>query len=616
MAASSDVCTATQAADRLADANALQSTRPGEAARRLLALLKRVPREQRLDVRFALANAFTSLGRHDRVESQLRAALKEARADGLPENRGATAYALAKLKIGKSPERSEVLSLLREAVRASPQHANANHWLGHQLLRAPHSEAEGDEATRALEAVQLRHLTDSHPLDTMLLRGQAHEKQGRLELAAESFRRAITASELDGDGMRATFGPRLALAHVSLARNLLQLGRLDDAVDAARRGAERFPGHASVGDVLGFALGRAGRMDEAVATFRDFDAQMQAATASSARRDAPERGRGESLAWLLELQRRPRTGAAAQPAAAAVASDGGAPERNGGWGWDAAVEARWGSARCNIERRSVGRAEFLREHAARNVPVILTGALDGWPRRRWERRALLERYGGRRFAVRRSGEIALDNEFGGAARELTSLEAFVNGTMLASPDRHETRPLRTPSSAPSDLLRHHLQAATDAERADRPYILGQPADGKGDFLRDDFTHPRHFSDARFAWNATRRDAASLPFIGPAGSGVGLHEHSNAWNGLVFGRKRWVLLPPFEHVGPTALPVTDWLQLWYPRQRDRAFECVQEAGELLYVPSGYMHAVLNLQPSVGVAVEVGRDTGLLARLLAI
>ena len=51
-----------------------------------------------------------------------------------------------------------------------------------------------------------------------------------------------------------------------------------------------------------------------------------------------------------------------------------------------------------------------------------------------------------------------------------------------------------------------------------------------------------------------------------------------------------------------------------RLRERAFECTQHAGELLYVPSGHMHAVLNLQPSVGMAVEVGHDTGLLSRLL--
>ena len=33
-----------------------------------------------------------------------------------------------------------------------------------------------------------------------------------------------------------------------------------------------------------------------------------------------------------------------------------------------------------------------------------------------------------------------------------------------------------------------------------------------------------------------------------------------------------------------------------------------------MPSGYMHAVLNVQPSVGMAVEVGHDQGLLSRLL--
>ena len=34
------------------------------------------------------------------------------------------------------------------------------------------------------------------------------------------------------------------------------------------------------------------------------------------------------------------------------------------------------------------------------------------------------------------------------------------------------------------------------------------------------------------------------------------------------------------------------------------ECVQEAGDLLYVPGGWHHSVLNLMDSVSLAVQVG------------
>ena len=38
---------------------------------------------------------------------------------------------------------------------------------------------------------------------------------------------------------------------------------------------------------------------------------------------------------------------------------------------------------------------------------------------------------------------------------------------------------------------------------------------------------------------------------------------------------------------------------------------QEAGDVLFVPSGWHHAVLNLQDSVGIAVELGEYRQLFA-----
>ena len=46
------------------------------------------------------------------------------------------------------------------------------------------------------------------------------------------------------------------------------------------------------------------------------------------------------------------------------------------------------------------------------------------------------------------------------------------------------------------------------------------------------------------------------------------------------------------------------------------ECVQLPGDIVYVPGGYEHAVLNLRASIGVAVQFGDDypNELLRRLL--
>uniref|UniRef100_V5ENQ2 JmjC domain-containing protein n=1 Tax=Kalmanozyma brasiliensis (strain GHG001) TaxID=1365824 RepID=V5ENQ2_KALBG len=111
--------------------------------------------------------------------------------------------------------------------------------------------------------------------------------------------------------------------------------------------------------------------------------------------------------------------------------------------------------------------------------------------------------------------------------------------------------------------------------------------------------------------------------GPARSGSGWHKDPNgtsAWNAVLNGRKAWMMLPP--HVCPPGVYVSDdeaevtaplsiaeWLlefaqetrRLYGPeaaRPEDRLLvEGVCEEGEVLYVPSGWWHLVINLEESV-------------------
>lgn len=111
--------------------------------------------------------------------------------------------------------------------------------------------------------------------------------------------------------------------------------------------------------------------------------------------------------------------------------------------------------------------------------------------------------------------------------------------------------------------------------------------------------------------------------GPARSGSGWHKDPNgtsAWNAVLNGRKAWMMLPP--HVTPPGvyvsedeaevtapLSIAEWLlefaqetrRLYGPeaaRPEDRLLlEGVCEEGEVLYVPSGWWHLVINLDESV-------------------
>ncbi len=105
-------------------------------------------------------------------------------------------------------------------------------------------------------------------------------------------------------------------------------------------------------------------------------------------------------------------------------------------------------------------------------------------------------------------------------------------------------------------------------------------------------------------------------LGPALTGAQPHFHGDAWNGLVYGRKQWFISrPSHAFFARSGQRVIDWLatppKLAELTARDSDdgsalaasdLLCVQEPGDIVYVPRLWGHAVLNLAQSVGAAVE--------------
>eukprot|EP00933_Yihiella_yeosuensis_P065434 TRINITY_DN6923_c0_g1_i3.p1 TRINITY_DN6923_c0_g1~~TRINITY_DN6923_c0_g1_i3.p1 ORF type:complete len:522 (-),score=60.30 TRINITY_DN6923_c0_g1_i3:123-1688(-) len=82
-------------------------------------------------------------------------------------------------------------------------------------------------------------------------------------------------------------------------------------------------------------------------------------------------------------------------------------------------------------------------------------------------------------------------------------------------------------------------------------------------------------------------------VGTSNASVQWHRHSDAYNLILYGLKRWWLYPPATappvHF-PAFFPVYIWFEDVYPtiEESRRPIECQQNPGELIYLPSGWYH----------------------------
>jgi len=92
-----------------------------------------------------------------------------------------------------------------------------------------------------------------------------------------------------------------------------------------------------------------------------------------------------------------------------------------------------------------------------------------------------------------------------------------------------------------------------------------------------------------------------------GSGSGWHIdpwNTSAWNSLIKGRKRWALYPPHSRPPPHAIgakPIDFFSTIMpaLPADEKPPYDFVMEAGDTVFIPSGWWHTVLNLSPTVAV-----------------
>lgn len=220
-----------------------------------------------------------------------------------------------------------------------------------------------------------------------------------------------------------------------------------------------------------------------------------------------------------------------------------------------------------IDARGLSTEAFMRDFERRGVPVVLEGALEAWPARtRWSKDQLIARFGDAPFLA-----------------------------------------------GPCDLALREFYAYADRNIDDQPlFVFCRRFAERAPGLLEDYEVPAVFRGRDlFDLLGQRRPAHRWLLIGNRRSASKWHidpNKTNAWNAVVTGRKRWLLLPPgctppgvFTDGAEVTQPVSliEWFWTFYRELMNYVEDGwdLKEAtcgpGDCVFVPCGWWHCVLNL-----------------------
>ena len=103
-----------------------------------------------------------------------------------------------------------------------------------------------------------------------------------------------------------------------------------------------------------------------------------------------------------------------------------------------------------------------------------------------------------------------------------------------------------------------------------------------------------------------------------------HCHRDAFNCLQYGLKRWILYEADQEVSPKGWEIQqqcykeyygnahsyDWFAHGLEETQRTGitlYECEQQAGDIVYIPKNFSHAVLNLAANQGLVVVTDRPS---------
>ena len=261
-----------------------------------------------------------------------------------------------------------------------------------------------------------------------------------------------------------------------------------------------------------------------------------------------------------------------------------------------------------VDARSTNANEFVEHYAKTSTPCILVRATDDWPCIVWT----LD-YVGQTWATRKFQAEAI--HISGAAYVDYARSPCGGGILQAGNGAHLAV---VPDTSPFYLF--DARVASDTPEAKAGWRVPHQVAHYPHGAQDD-NDARTRADLFSLFGDARPDFRWL-IAGPARSGSGWHKDPNmtsAWNAVMQGEKYWMMLPPTttppgvyvsadqsEVTAPAS--ISEWMLDFYAETKrlhgrrefggdGQLIEGVCRAGEVMYVPSGWWHLVVNLDESV-------------------
>ena len=251
---------------------------------------------------------------------------------------------------------------------------------------------------------------------------------------------------------------------------------------------------------------------------------------------------------------------------------------------------------CTEDSKSLTVDKFL-EYEEKNIPLLIKGATKDWPAlQKWNRAYLIKQSQGVQFRAT-SGAAPLPAQF--------TIEDYAK----YCDDVSEEAPLYLFDRTFADKCPELLLDYIDGLKQSCPFFDDQA---------------KHGHDLFSLLGKEKRPDHRWIIIGPKRSFSNFHIDPNAthaWNAPIVGRKRWIFYPPGVNppgVFPSpngddvVMPISlgEWFLTHYndhvkqrsnPDISKRPLECTVCPGDILFVPHGYWHSVLNLDDGMSVAL---------------